>query len=131
MGSELDQDGDGGGEIESISAVTLLTTDMGAAVRFYEALGFRARYGGPDAAFTSFAVGSNYLNLQLDGAGARVDRIWGRVIFWVDDVDAVHARALGAGFRSTTAPADASWGERYFHILDPDGHELSFARPLG
>ncbi|MGH8701888.1 MAG: VOC family protein, partial [Burkholderiales bacterium] len=27
-------------------------------------------------------------------------------------------------------PADAPWGERYFHISDPDGHELSFARPL-
>jgi len=27
-------------------------------------------------------------------------------------------------------PADAPWGERYFHILDPDGHELSFARRL-
>ncbi|MEC7657646.1 MAG: VOC family protein, partial [Pseudomonadota bacterium] len=25
---------------------------------------------------------------------------------------------------------DASWGERYFHITDPDGHELSFAHPL-
>jgi hypothetical protein len=21
-------------------------------------------------------------------------------------------------------------GERFFHITDPDGHELSFARPL-
>jgi len=29
-----------------------------------------------------------------------------------------------------SAPQDASWGERYFHMLDPDGHELSFARPL-
>ena len=28
------------------------------------------------------------------------------------------------------APADAPWGERYFHVLDPDGHELSFARLL-
>ena len=27
-------------------------------------------------------------------------------------------------------PADAPWGERYFHVRDPDGHELSFARPL-
>ncbi|MQG14065.1 MAG: VOC family protein, partial [SAR202 cluster bacterium] len=23
-----------------------------------------------------------------------------------------------------------SWGERYFHINDPDAHELSFAKPL-
>jgi uncharacterized glyoxalase superfamily protein PhnB len=29
-----------------------------------------------------------------------------------------------------TEPADAPWGERYFHVRDPDGHELSFARPL-
>jgi hypothetical protein len=27
-------------------------------------------------------------------------------------------------------PRDASWGERYFYVLDPDGHELSFAQPL-
>jgi uncharacterized glyoxalase superfamily protein PhnB len=28
------------------------------------------------------------------------------------------------------SPQDASWGERYFHMADPDGHELSFARPF-
>ena len=28
------------------------------------------------------------------------------------------------------APRDAPWNERYFHLTDPDGHELSFARPL-
>jgi hypothetical protein len=27
-------------------------------------------------------------------------------------------------------PRDAAWGERYFHMPDPDGHELSFARPI-
>jgi hypothetical protein len=29
-----------------------------------------------------------------------------------------------------SAPRDAEWGERFFHLIDPDGHELSFARPL-
>jgi uncharacterized glyoxalase superfamily protein PhnB len=52
------------------------------------------------------------------------------VIFWVDDVDAMHGRALDAGHQPTTQPADAPWGERYFHLRDPDGHELSFARLL-
>jgi uncharacterized glyoxalase superfamily protein PhnB len=28
------------------------------------------------------------------------------------------------------APSDAPWGERYFHVRDPAGHELSFARLL-
>lgn len=26
--------------------------------------------------------------------------------------------------------ACAAWGERFFHITDPDGHELSFAELL-
>src|SRR4030088_2749317 len=52
---------------------------------------------------------------------------WGRVIFYVADVDALYDRALAAGCQPTTAPRDAEWGERYFHLVDPDGHELSFA----
>jgi uncharacterized glyoxalase superfamily protein PhnB len=51
-------------------------------------------------------------------------------VFWVDDVDAMYQRAVAAGFDPETSPADAPWGERYFHIQDRDGHELSFARPL-
>jgi uncharacterized glyoxalase superfamily protein PhnB len=42
----------------------------------------------------------------------------------------MYDRARRAGFTPSTSPTDATWGERYFHILDPDGHELSFARPL-
>ncbi len=116
--------------VESISAVTLLTVDMANAVAFYAALGFQLRYGGPDAPFTSFSVGAGYLNLQLDTAGAPRTSVWGRVVFWVDDVDTMYERATRAGFAAETTPADAAWGERYFHIHDPDGHELSFARPL-
>ncbi len=110
--------------------MTLLTTDMGTAVGFYQALGFHLLYGGVGASFTSFAAGAGYLNLQLDPAGSSRQGIWGRVIFYVDDVDEMHARAVASGLRPATSPADATWGERYFHIRDPDGHELSFARPL-
>ncbi len=28
-------------------------------------------------------------------------------------------------------PRDAKWGEGYFHLADPEGHELSFSIPLG
>ena len=27
-------------------------------------------------------------------------------------------------------PSDAAWGERYFHIREPDGYQLSFATPI-
>jgi hypothetical protein len=55
---------------------------------------------------------------------------WGRVISYVSYVDALYERALAAACQPTTAPRDAEWGERFFHLIDPDGHELSFARPL-
>ena len=116
--------------VERISAVTLLTGDMGAAVAFYLALGFHLLYGGPADAFTSFRVGDGYLNLQRDTARRAGSLLWGRVVFWVDDVDAMYRRARAAGLSPETSPSDAPWGERYFHIRDPDGHELSFARLL-
>ena len=119
------------GPARSLSAVTLATADMASSVAFYDGLGFVRAYGGPDAAFTSYHVGpTSYLNLQLDPEWAPPARVWGRTIVWVDDVDSVHDRAVAADYRPSTTPADAPWGERYFHVLDPAGHELSIARPL-
>ncbi len=115
--------------IESISAITLATHDMGRAVDFYTTLGFELLYGGKDAGFTSFRAGSGYLNLTAQPE-QRQWTWWGRVIFHVADVDALHARAVASGIRPDTMPRDAAWGERFFHLTDPDGHELSFARPL-
>ena len=111
----------------AISAVTLGVTDMAASCAFYGDLGFEVAYGGPDAPFTSFRVGPTFLNLQLVEA---TETRWGRFVVHVDDVDAAHARVVAAGHRPSMAPSDAPWGERYFHVDDPDGHEVSLARPL-
>ena len=115
--------------IERISAVTLGTHEMGQAVRFYRALGFEVLHGDEESSFTSFRAGTSYLNLIAQPA-ERCWSWWGRVIFYVADVDALYDRALAAGYQPTTEPRDAEWGERFFHLIDPDGHELSFARPL-
>jgi uncharacterized glyoxalase superfamily protein PhnB len=115
--------------IESISAITLTTHDMARAVSFYAMLGFDLIYGGADGSFTSFRAGTSYLNLTAQ-APQRQWTWWGRAIFYVSDVDALHAHVVASGYRPDTAPCDAAWGERFFHLTDPDGHELSFARPL-
>jgi uncharacterized glyoxalase superfamily protein PhnB len=115
--------------IETISAVTLATHDMRRAVAFYRSLGFELLHGGEAASFTSFRVGAGYLNLIGQPAERRWSW-WGRLIFHVADVDALYRRAVAAGWQPSTTPRDAEWGERYFHLSDPDGHELSFARPL-
>ncbi len=114
--------------VREINAVTLVVTDMAPAVQFYTRLGFETVFGGADQPFTSLKIGTNFVNLQHTGAVPGTG--WGRVIFHVESPDEVHATAARHGYTSETEPADAPWGERYFHILDPDGHELSFARRL-
>ena len=116
--------------IQSISAITLATHNMPRAVAFYRALGFILRYGGEEAAFTSFHAGASYLNLVMT-VPEKTWSWWGRIIFHVDDVDAFYRNAVSQHLTPDSPPADATWGERYFHISDPDGHELSFASPVG
>lgn len=112
-----------------INAITLVTSDMSKSVAFWEVVGLATTYGGPSHPFSSLAFGSNFVNLQLvEGAVAQAHpRNWGRVVFHVDSPDALWEKFRSAGYPSLTEPKDAAWGERYFHIADPDGHELSFA----
>ena len=113
--------------ITGISAITLYTADMKEAVSFYEALGFQLVYGGKTAAFTSFKAGDGFINLAQ---GKPPNEPWGRAIIYVSDVDMMYEIVCSAGFKTETSPRDAEWNERYFHVLDPDGNELSFAKPL-
>ena len=115
--------------ITGISAVTLATHDMRRAVRFYRILELPVIHGGEEARFTSLRAGDNILNLILQPEQRRWSW-WGRLILYHSDIDALHARLVAAGFRPDTAPRDADWGERFFHVSDPDGHELSLAWPL-
>ena len=102
---------------------------MKAAVQFYRnVLGMELLYGGERASFSSLQAGDSgsvILNLEQGNSVPR----WGRLIFHVTDVDAFWTHLKEKGF-DPEIPRDASWGERYFHMLDPDGHELSFARPI-
>ncbi len=116
--------------IECISAITLATQDMSPSVRFYQTLGFEVIYGSEEASFTSFRVGKGYLNLIAQPASRQWSG-WGRVIFHVSDVDALYHHAVACELDPDTTPEDAEWGERFFHMTDPDGHEISFARPIG
>jgi catechol 2,3-dioxygenase-like lactoylglutathione lyase family enzyme len=115
--------------VEKISAVTFRVKDMRISVQFYrDVLGMELLYGGEEAGFSSLRAKdaqSAILNLEKGDAATQ----WGRLIFQVADVDALWAYLCEKGFRPDR-PRDASWGERYFHVSDPDGHELSFARPI-
>jgi len=109
--------------IEGISAVTLGTHEMPRSVGFYRALGFEVLHGGEESSFTSFRSGTSYLNLIAQPAERRWSW-WGRVIFYVADVDALYDRALAAGYQPTTEPRDAEWVSASFILLIPTATNL-------
>ncbi|MEU9831037.1 VOC family protein [Streptosporangium sp. NPDC048047] len=50
--------------------------------------------------------------------------------FVVDDVDAVHERALGMGCRIVSPPSDRFYGQRGFMVLDPNGLVVDVSTPV-
>ena len=107
--------------VEKISAVTFRVSNMRASEQFYrDVLGMELLYGGETAGFSSLRAkhaNSAILNLEQ----GKPVKGWGRLIFHVADVDALWRRFNELGFKPEK-PQNASWGERYFHMLDPDGH---------
>jgi len=114
-------------KVQHISAVTLAVQDMAQSVDFYRKLGLDIEYGGEDATFTSFRAGEGFINLIRTGSKAGI--WWGRVILRVEDVDSLYSKLREGGLKPEP-PRDGDWGERFFHLKDPDGHELSFAQLL-
>jgi len=116
-------------KIEKISAITFRVSNMQASLHFYrDVLGMELLYGGEQASFSSLrATHSESAILNLEQAASMSQ--WGRLIFHVTNVDAFWTHLNDSGF-DPEIPRNASWGERYFHMRDPDGHELSFAKPL-
>jgi catechol 2,3-dioxygenase-like lactoylglutathione lyase family enzyme len=140
-----------------ISAVTLKVKDMEKSCLLYSKIpGFRLTYGGkPSDSFSTFKIGerskpaSTYLNLEraqedeciFDISGkpklgkGRVSEDFGRIIFHTENVDRLysymkHDECITKSIVFENEPTDAPWGERFFHIREPSGYQLSFAQPL-
>ena len=123
--------------VTKISAVTLLISDMKKSVDFYSKIpNFKIVYGGSDSQFTSVLMDDtvkSYLNLKLNKTHSTD---FGRIIFYVEDVDKFfiymqNDETISVLGKLESKPQDAEWGERFFHVLDPDGYRLSFAAPIG
>ena len=115
--------------VRSISAITLAVGDMSRSIDFYRStLGLDLLYGGVDDSFVSFQIGAGFLNL-ISSINTN-SHWWGRVILYVDHVDTLYNKIVASGWQANSQPQDAPWGERFFHVMDPDGHELSFASPI-
>ena len=133
-------------KVYKISAITLSVKNMKKSCKFYSGIpGFKIVYGGSNGdKFTSFNIGEDitmYLNLELrtntNITATHVDnrRNFGRIIFHTEDVDELYSHfksdaSISELVSFENEPTDALWGERFFHIRDPDGYQLSFAMPI-
>ena len=124
-------------KVTKISAVTLQISDMKKSVDFYSKIpNFKIVFGGTNNQFTSFLIDGaekSYLNLKLDEVHSPN---FGRIIFYADNVDELFSymendETISVLGKLESKPQDATWGERFFHALDPDGYKLSFAAPIG
>jgi catechol 2,3-dioxygenase-like lactoylglutathione lyase family enzyme len=144
-------------KIYKISAVTLIVENMERSCRFYSQVpGFKLAYGSSDDTFTTFEIEEEEeehkskmcLNLELGINNNREppnhiagnDNGWkrqhfGRIIFHTEDVDRLYSYfknndSISNLISFENEPTNAAWGERYFHIREPDGYQLSFAEPI-
>jgi len=130
-----------------LSAVTLIISNMERSCRFYSSIpGFNLIYGGGSKdSFTTYQIGKykniTYLNLELknlpndDIGHENNNNNFGRIIFHTDDVDRLYSyfktdKSISSLILLENEPINAPWNERYFHIREPDGFQLSFAQPV-
>jgi catechol 2,3-dioxygenase-like lactoylglutathione lyase family enzyme len=134
-------------EVNRISAVTLIIKNMERLCSFYSNIpDFKLTYGGTSSdSFTTYHIGKynniTFLNLELrklsDNFSSEYNNTnnFGRIIFYTDDVDRLYTffktnKSISNLIILENEPTNASWNERYFHIREPDGFQLSFAQPI-
>lgn len=109
--------------------------DAPAALDWLQALGFTVLVRQDDAdgavAHSEVRLGSAVLMVASSDADYDVPALKGRSTgdgryLRVDDVDALHDRAVRAGAREVLPPETTEWGSRRSRVLDPEGHEWSF-----
>ena len=108
-------------------AVTLAIRAMPEAMTFSTPLGFTLVDGSPPARFRPLHAGDALINRAL--APHFKLTWWGRTMFRVDNVETLYAMAVAQGL-TPSALRHGSWGERSFHLTDPNGQARSFAQRL-
>ena len=122
----------------------LTVNDGKAAVAFYEkalgAVAERVMPAGDKLMHATMKVGDATFMLNDDfpehcGGVVRAPKATGAATavtmhLNVPDCDAAVAKMTAAGGAVVYPPMDAFWGDRYGTVVDPFGHQWSFATPL-
>ena len=120
--------------------VSIAAKDLEESTEFYESV-FGLDVRERSASKATFRTGECSLVVQADFDADTLaafgmtppgpDRGDGLVIVLdVEDVDAVHERAVDRGATVLTPPREVDWGRRLCLIEDPDGYVFEVSRPV-
>ena len=116
---------------QRVSVITLGTTDLARARRFYEALGWETG-AEPDDDVVFFQAGDMVVALWDRDRLAQDSCVEDGITLALnlgspDEVDAVTEEARAAGAVIGREPAETFWGGYSAVIVDPDGHPWEIA----
>jgi lactoylglutathione lyase len=122
--------------VGKVDYVILYVADLDRSISFYrDVIGLPFKF--TESGYAEFATeGTKFALFER----ARLPQLIGRdsgdgdatmeVAFLVEDVDVEAERLRAAGVTQLSGPVDRPWGQRTFHLLDPDGHVVEFAQEL-
>lgn len=124
----------------SLHQTFLMVSDVDRSTEFYAGtLGLEVAERGDRS--TEFDTGDTQLMIEQDFGEEELaafgltppgdDRGDGViVVIEVDDVTAVHERALDADANVVLEPTEVDWGREMFLVRDPDGYVVEISRPI-
>ena len=105
----------------SLAGLTLHAQDLERSVAFYSRIPGANLVVHRAGQFAMFRFGQGRLGLlQIN-----LPRPF-HIEMEVPDLDAMYQQLRAAGVEAQSPPTNRSWGERDFHVLDPDGNILEF-----
>jgi DNA-binding transcriptional MerR regulator len=108
--------------------ITILADDVPKLVSFYSQV-LDAEF---NEAISSFQFGAwntdTFFLLTIEQATPEHHGGWSRFGLWVDDLDAVHERALEAGAAEVQPPMEFAWKPRSSVVDDPGGNRVQLSQ---
>jgi uncharacterized glyoxalase superfamily protein PhnB len=100
--------------------------DVPAGVAHYrDVLGFEVNYQQHDFG----VMDRDAVRILLIAKSERYKGI-GSCYVYVDNADALHAELVAKGANVQGEPVSRPWGLREFHVLDPEGNQITFGQPF-
>src|SRR5262245_16025110 len=109
----------------SLVGITLHVSDVERSLEFYRKFPGATLMFHMAGRFALRKIGSSRLGILAD------QKRRFHAEFDCDDLDAMHAKFTDLGIKTEGPPTTRPWGERDFHVIDPDGNLVEIGQARG